>query len=99
MDETKGLPERAEKVAEFLAQAANADSDHLRSADLDKLKADLNSARDEWLGVDRTAFGARLEELGIGADDVLKVDGLLEKAQAGRFVRPRTVGKDSRFDF
>ena len=99
MDETKGLPERTEKVAEFLAQAASADSDHLQSSDVDRLKADLNSARDEWLGVDRTAFGARLRELGMGADDVLKVDGLLAKAQAGRFVRPRTVGKDSRFDF
>ncbi len=99
MDETKGLPERAEKVAEFLAQTTGSDSDHLRSGELDKLKADLNSARDEWLGVDRTAFGARLRELGIGADDALKVDGLLAKAQAGRFVRPRTVGKDSRFDF
>ncbi len=99
MDETNELPERAEKVAAFLAQAANTDSDHVPSGDLDKLKADLNSARDEWLGVDRVAFGARLRELGVGTDDVLKVDGLLAKAQAGRFVRPRTVGKDSRFDF
>lgn len=82
-----------------MAQAASADGNHLHSRDVDKLKADLNSARDEWLGVDRTAFGARLRELGVGADDVLKVDGLLEKAQAGRFVRPRTVGKGSRFDF
>lgn len=99
MDETKGLPERAEKVAALLAQAADADSDRLPSSDLDKLKADLNNDRDGWMVVDRTAFGARLRELGMGADDVLKVDGLLAKAQAGRFVRPRAVGKDSRFDF
>jgi len=99
MDESKGLPERAEKVAGFLAQAASADSDHIQSGDIDKLKADLNNSRDEWMGVNRTAFGARLRELGIGADDVLKVDGLLAKAQAGRFVRPRTVGKGSKFDF
>ncbi len=99
MDETNGLPERAEKVAEFLAQAASADSDHLRSVDVDKLKADLNNDRDGWMAVDRTTFGSRLRELGVSADDALKVDGLLAKAQAGRFVRPRTVGKDSRFDF
>ncbi len=99
MDETKGLPERAEKVAGVLAQAASGDSDRLHSGDVDKLKADLNSAREEWMAVDRTAFGARLRELGMGTDDILKVDGLLAKAQAGRFVRPRSVGKDARFDF
>lgn len=99
MNETNALPERAEKVAGLLAQAAHADGDHLPSRELDKLKADLNSARAEWVGVDRAAFGARLRDLGIGDDDAAKAEGLLEKAQAGRFVRPRTTGADSRFDF
>lgn len=83
------LPPSVASIAEHLARMARGYNNHLKWNEQAMFKADLMNARRRWVGVDPTAFAAKLRSEGMRDEDISELIGWLQKAHAGRRLVPQ----------